>query len=83
MIKLAEILLYSILAGITFFVFNPYLWHDPINRLVASFSFHTQYAQGAHVQEVGYPWYQPFLWVSRSNGFIWHPDVFSILDSMV
>ena len=74
--KLGEIFLYAILSGITFFVFNPYLWHDPINRLVESFSFHAQYAQGTHVQEVGYPWYQPFLWVSRSNGFIWHPDVF-------
>ena len=64
------------IAGITFFVFNPYLWHDPITRLVTAFNFHTQYAQGAHVQEVAYPWYQPFLWVSRSWGFVWHSDVF-------
>ena len=23
----------------------------------------------------GYPWYQPFLWISRSWGYDWHPDV--------
>jgi sugar lactone lactonase YvrE len=74
--RINNILLYIFLAAITFFIFNPYLWHDPISRLGASLSFHTQYAQGAHVQEVAYPWYQPFLWVSRSNGFVWHPEVF-------
>jgi hypothetical protein len=75
-IRLGDIFLYIILSGIIFFALNPYLWHDPINRLVESLSFHAQYAQGAHVQEVGYPWYQPFLWVSRSYGFQWHTDVF-------
>jgi hypothetical protein len=74
--KMGDMVLYFFMAGIIFFGLNPYLWHDPINRLLASLSFHTQYAQGAHVQEVGYPWYQPFVWVSRSNGFLWHPDVF-------
>jgi sugar lactone lactonase YvrE len=75
-IKLGDMLLYFFISGVVFFGLNPYLWHDPFNRLLASVSFHTQYTQGAHVQEVGYPWYQPFLWISRSNGFIWHPDVF-------
>jgi ligand-binding sensor domain-containing protein len=75
-IKLGDFALYFLISGITFIGFNPYLWHDPVQRLVASLSFHTQYAQGSHVQEVGYPWYQPLIWVSRSNGFIWHPNVF-------
>jgi hypothetical protein len=74
--KLEHMVLYFFISGIVFFGFNPYLWHDPLNRLASTLSFHTQYAQGAHVQEVVYPWYQPFLWVSRSYGFIWHPDVF-------
>ncbi len=78
-IRLGDLFLYVILSGITFFGFNPYLWHDPINRLVESLSYHAQYAQGAHVQEVAYPWYQPFLWVSRSYGFVWHPEVFFYL----
>ena len=61
---------------LTFFMFDPYLWHQPFPRLIDSLLFHQQYAQGAHVQEVGYPWIQPLLWVSRSHGFLWHPDVF-------
>jgi hypothetical protein len=74
--RIGYILLYFALAAVTFFAFDLYLWHDPVRRLIESLSFHTQYSQGAHVQEVGYPWYQPFLWVSRSYGFVWHPEVF-------
>ena len=74
--RIGYILLYFSLAAVTFFAFDLYLWHDPIHRLIESLSFHTQYAQGTHVQEVGYPWYQPLLWVSRSYGFVWHTEVF-------
>ncbi len=74
--RISNILLYFVIAAITFFAFDPYLWHYPIQRLVESLTFHAQYSQGAHVQEVGYPWYQPFLWISRSFGFVWHPEVY-------
>jgi hypothetical protein len=74
--RIEDMVLYFFVSSIIFFGFNPHLWHDPLSRLSASLSFHTQYAQGAHVQEVAYPWYQPFLWISRSYGFLWHPDVF-------
>ena len=77
--RFGKILFYILLAAVTFFVLDPYLWHSPIHRLTESLSFHAQYAQGTHVQEVGYPWYQPFFWVSRSYGFVWHPDVFFYL----
>ncbi len=78
-LRIGNIFLYLVISGLTFFAFDPYLWHDPIQRLVQSLSFHAQYAQGTHVQEVGYPWYQPFLWVSRSWGFVWHTEVFFYL----
>ena len=68
-------LLYIALAGLSFLALDPALWGNPIQRLVDSLLFHTQYAQSAHVMEVGYPWYQPFLWISRSWGYVWHPDV--------
>jgi ligand-binding sensor domain-containing protein len=74
--RLLYLSIYFVVAGVTFFGFNPYLWHDPVARLMASLSFHAQYSQGTHVQEIAYPWYQPLLWVSRSWGFIWHTDVF-------
>jgi hypothetical protein len=67
--------LYFGVAGIAFLAFDPAIWTNPIERLPHSLLFHTEYAQGEHVQEVGYPWYQPFLWISRSWGFDWHPDV--------
>ena len=68
-------LLYIALAGLSFLALDPALWGNPIQRLIDSLLFHTQYAQSAHVAEVGYPWYQPFLWISRSWGYDWHPDV--------
>jgi len=73
--SLIGLVLYLGVAGITFLALDPALWQNPVERLVESLRFHTQYAQGAHVQEVDYPWYQPFLWISRSWGFDWHPDV--------
>ena len=71
-----DLIFYAGVAGVTFFIFDPVLWHDPLNRLYSSLFFHTQYAQGTHVQEVGYPWYQPLLWLSRSFPYEWHPGVF-------
>lgn len=71
-----NLLLYLAVAALTFWVFNPALWNDPFGRLLASLSFHTGYSQSTHVQLSGYPWYQPFLWVSRSMPYQWHPEVF-------
>jgi len=66
---------YLALAGLTFLALDPALWHDPILRFSDSLLFHAQYSQSAHVVETGYPWYQPFLWISRSWGYEWHPGV--------
>ena len=68
--------LYLGVTAITFFILDPALWHDPVTRLINSLTFHTQYSQGAHVQAVSFPWYQPFIWVARSNAYIWHPNVY-------
>ncbi|MBN2146032.1 MAG: hypothetical protein JW726_01545 [Anaerolineales bacterium] len=70
-----EIGIYLGVAALVFWIFDPALWRDPIGRLQETVTFHVQYSQGAHVEEVGYPWYQPWLWVSRSWGFVWHPDM--------
>ncbi len=63
-------------AGLAFLALNPALWADPAGRLIASALFHPGYSQSAHVQAVGYPWYQPFIWVGRSMPYQWHPQVF-------
>lgn len=70
------LLLYLGMAGLTFWLLDPALWRDPFNRLMGSVTFHGDYSQSQHVQQSGYPWYQPFLWVSRSWGARWHPEVF-------
>jgi hypothetical protein len=71
-----DLLLYGVAALAVFWLLNPTLWHDPIGRLIDSLFFHVRYSQGAHVEAVGYPWYQPLYWLSRSGPALWHPDVF-------
>jgi len=71
-----EMLLYCLLAAGVFWLFDPTLWHAPITRLADALFFHLQYAGGAHVEAVAYPWYQPLVWLSTSPGALWHPQVF-------
>jgi hypothetical protein len=71
-----DLFIYLALAVGVFFVLDPALWLNPVGNLIASVVFHSQYAQSAHVEEVGYPWYQPLLWISRSWPNFWHPQVF-------
>ncbi len=67
---------YGAVAALAFFALDVHLWRDPLQRLVESVTFHVQYSQGAHVQEVGYPWYQPFIWIFTSPPAGWHPSGF-------
>jgi len=75
-LKWYRLLAYSAVALGIFLVMDISLWHDPIHRLYQSLFFHVQYAQGAHVQEAAYPWYQPFIWIFTSSPASWHPTVF-------
>jgi hypothetical protein len=63
------------LALLVFYAANPYLWPDPLGRLTASLAFHAAYSQGAHVQEMALPWYQPFIWLFTAQPFLWHPGI--------
>jgi hypothetical protein len=71
-----RLLLYLGVAALSFWALDPVLWRDAPQRLSESLTFHTAYSQSAHVQQSGFPWYQPFLWISRSWPVTWHPDVF-------
>lgn len=68
-------ILYLAMAALTFLALDPALWSNPIPRLIDSLLYHAQYSQSTHVVETAYPWYQPFLWITRSWGYDWHPDV--------
>jgi ligand-binding sensor domain-containing protein len=78
-IHLRGVMLYLAVASITFFIFNPSLWSGSLSHIWDTLSFHGQYAQSAHVQASRYPWFQPIVWISRSMGFQWHPEVFFYL----
>ena len=68
---------YGLVAVGVFWLFNPYLWDDPVNRLVNSIAFHIGYTQGFDVQQAALPWYQPLLWIATA--LPWHPRVFFFL----
>ncbi len=58
-----------------FFLFYPYLWQDPLNRLKESVFDLAGYAGAAsEVERANYPVWQPFIWLSTSVA--WHPGVF-------
>jgi ABC-type sugar transport system permease subunit len=68
--------IWALLAFIFFFVFDPYLWPDPIGRLKQSVFFHAGYANGAvEVQNAAYPVWQPFFWLFFSP-YWWQEGVF-------
>ena len=53
-------------AGLTliaFFIFDPYLWPHPVERLRKSLLFHASYSQSSNVTEEKFPFWQPFFWL--------------------
>ncbi len=62
-----------------FFASNPYLWPDPLGRLLEALTYHSRYSTSAQeVLENAFPVYQPFIWMVTSAAD-WHPqDVFVI-----
>jgi ABC-type sugar transport system permease subunit len=66
----APTIAWSLLAGLAFLAGNPYLWPDPVGRLVASVSFHGGYAQSEAVAATGWPAWQPLVWLFGSVP--WH-----------
>jgi ABC-type sugar transport system permease subunit len=80
---LKPIVTWGAIALIVFFVADPYLWPDPINRLRASIGYHGSYATtAAEVQEANFPIWQPLVWLAQAVP--WHPSVFPVsLDAIV
>ena len=64
------------LSLLVFFVFNPYLWPDPLARLWSSLTYHGSYAGGEQVQQAAFPFWQPLVWLSGSVP--WHPGTFAV-----
>lgn len=70
--------LWGILAVAVFFLFDPYLWPDPVGRLKDSILYHAAYSQAStEVQESNYPVWQQLNWLSTSP-LIWQRNAFYI-----
>jgi hypothetical protein len=59
-----NMLVWGTLALGAFFAFNPYLWPDPIARLIQSIQYNVNYSQSEHVIKSAYPFWQSFRWLS-------------------
>jgi arabinogalactan oligomer/maltooligosaccharide transport system permease protein len=81
--RLRPLLAWGGIALIVFFLADPYLWPDPINRLRDSLGYHGRYATtAAEVAEANFPIWQPLVWLAQSVP--WHPGVFAVpLDAIV
>ena len=77
--NLFDALKFIFVSGLTFFILNPSIWADPVNRLFSSVLFHGHYTQSIDVQSYAYPWYQPLIFISTSVQ--WHPQVFFFFTS--
>lgn len=63
---LAGLAIWGVLSMLFFLLFDPVLWHSPLTALMNSINFNMDYSAGLHVQEVGYPFWQPIKWLSTS-----------------
>ena len=67
---------WGLCAVLVFFIFDPYLWYNPVGKLQESILYHTGYSSSAsEVQNAGYPLWQPLVWLNMSP-YDWHPQAF-------
>lgn len=67
---------FGALAVAAFFLLNVTLWRDPFNRIMEALTYHANYQHGELVTDVGFPWYQPFIWLFVSTPGDWHGGIF-------
>jgi ABC-type sugar transport system permease subunit len=66
---LAPVAGWLVLGFAVFLAANPYLWPDPVGRLVSSITYHGGYAGSDAVQATGWPAWQPLVWLMGSVPF--------------
>ncbi|HZW02951.1 MAG TPA: hypothetical protein VFF68_03420, partial [Anaerolineaceae bacterium] len=59
-------ILWGLAAGACFFVLDPYLWPDPVHRLLETLTFHASYSQRDFVRSFNYPFWQPLVWLTST-----------------
>jgi len=71
------------LAALAFLVCDPYLWPDPVGRLVDSLAFHPGYATSDAVARTGWPAWQPLVWLFGSVPFHIEGTFYVALDLLI
>lgn len=75
-------LIWGFLSIFFFFLFDPFLWSNPLLHLKQSVLFNVEYSQSTQVTSVNYPFWQPLTWIFTSVP--WHPGVFPVrLDALI
>lgn len=69
-LRLKDAIGWSAIAAIAFFAVNPYLWSDPIGRLITSAAYHPAYAASEQVRSTEFPMWQQLIWLTQSVP--WH-----------
>jgi ABC-type sugar transport system permease subunit len=70
---------FLVLGAVAFLAADPYLWPDPVGRLVSSITYHGGYVGTDAVQETGWPMWQPLVWLMGSVPAGWQrPETFVI-----
>ena len=72
---LVPILAFLALGAVAFLAANPYLWPDPVGRLISSITYHGGYVGTDAVQETGWPIWQPLVWLMGSVPAGWQDGV--------
>lgn len=60
---------WGLTAMLMFFLFDPYLWPHPLDRLIHTIQFHLSFTESRIVKEFNYPFWQPFVWLSDFSRF--------------
>ncbi len=63
------IVAWAVLALIAFFIFDPYIWPDPVARLSRSVLYNVDYSHSEHVLGYHYPFWQPLIWLSAFSSY--------------
>ena len=80
--SLFPIIGWGALSILFFLLFNPRMWSDPLLRFLETVTYHVEYSQNDRVSQIGFPSWQPFVWLFSSVP--WHPDAFLIgIDALV
>jgi hypothetical protein len=83
---------WGLLALAFFFLFDPILWHSPLNALAQSVNYHFNYSNGEGIKTADYPFWQPIQWLmisipqqpNQPIAFFLHPgDYFISADTII